>query len=248
MDRQKAIVVLPAYNAARTLEKTVSEIPGECVDEIILVDDASTDDTVVIARRLGLTVIQHPKNLGYGANQKTCYALALSRGAEYVVMVHPDYQYDSRLILCALEILKWGICDVVIGNRVRTRRECLAGGMPLYKYIANRFLTIFENMALGQNLGDFHSGFRAYRRKLLEKIPFERNSNDFVFDAQFLMQAVQFGFVLGDIPMPVRYFKEASSINALRSVVYGIQIIRYLGILFLHRLKIIRSPLFIPNS
>ncbi|HID21040.1 MAG TPA: glycosyltransferase family 2 protein, partial [Planctomycetaceae bacterium] len=203
---------MPAYNAATTLRRTVGDIPDGAVDEIILVDDASTDDTVAVARELGLTVIEHRQNRGYGANQKTCYRTALERGADYIVMIHPDYQYDARLIPVAVEVLRLGICDCVLGSRIRTRREALEGGMPVWKYVANRVLTITENIALGQNLGDFHSGFRAYRRVVLETIPFEVNSDDFVFDSQFLVQAVYFGFKLGDIPVPVRYFDEASSI------------------------------------
>lgn len=248
MPKEKTIVILPAYNAALTLERTIADIPRGCCDEIILVDDASSDDTVKVARLLGLEVITHPRNLGYGANQKTCYRMALERGADYVVMIHPDYQYDSRLIPVAVEILKLGICDVVLGNRVRTRRECLSSGMPLYKYLANRFLTITENISLGQNLGEFHSGFRAYRRKVLETIPFVNNADGFVFDTQFLIQAVYFGFTLGEIPIPVRYFKEASSVNFSDGFVYGLQTLCALAVYHLQRLKLIESPLFLPAS
>lgn len=248
MAKEKTIVILPAYNAALTLAKTLADIPAGCVDEIILVDDASKDATVDIARRLKLTVFTHSKNLGYGGNQKTCYRLALESGADYIIMLHPDYQYDSRLIPVAVEILKLGICDVVLGSRVRTRKECLTSGMPLYKYISNRFLTIIENMALGQNLGEFHSGFRVYRRKVLETIPFDKNSDNFVFDTQFLIQAVHFGFILGDVPMPVRYFKEASSVNFRQGIVYGFQTLNSILIYYLHRLKIISSPLFRINN
>lgn len=242
--KEKIIVVLPAYNAALTLEKTLTSIPSGYVDEIILVDDGSKDSTVEIARRLGLTVFTHSKNLGYGSNQKTCYRLALEKGADYIVMLHPDYQYDSRVIPVAVEILKLGICDIVLGCRIRTRKECLSSGMPFYKYIANRFLTIIENMALGQNLGEFHSGFRAYKRKVIEKIPFDKNSDNFVFDTQFLIQAIHFGFIIGDIPIPVRYFKEASSVNFRQGIVYGFQTLNSILVYYLHRLKIINSPLF----
>ncbi len=240
----RTIAIMPAYNAAATLERTVADIPAGAVDEIILVDDCSRDNTVEIARRLGLTVITHEKNSGYGGNQKTCYRHALERGAEFIVMIHPDYQYDSRVVSVAVEILKLGICDVILGSRIRTRREALDGGMPKWKYVANRGLTTCENIALGQNLGDFHSGFRAYRRDVLETIPFERNSDDFVFDSQFLAQAVHFGFKLGDIPVPVRYFDEASSINFGRSVTYGLRTLQVLWQFWLHRLGIWRSPLF----
>jgi len=210
----------------------------------VLVDDCSSDNTVEVARDLGVTVIQHERNLGYGGNQKTCYRYALESGADFVVMIHPDYQYDSRVIPIAVEIMRLGICDCVLGSRIRTRREALAGGMPRYKYLANRVLTIIENVALGQNLGDFHSGFRAYRRKVLETIPYERNSNDFVFDSQFLAQAVHFGFKLGDIPVPVRYFAEASSIDFRRSLKYGLSTLHVLNRFWANRLGLIRSPLF----
>jgi glycosyltransferase involved in cell wall biosynthesis len=240
----RVIAVMPAYNAAATLEQTVADIPPGSVDEIILVDDGSRDNTVEIARRLGLTVIVHERNTGYGGNQKTCYRRALEGGADYVVMIHPDYQYDSRVVPLAVEILKLGICDVVLGSRVRTRREALAGGMPGWKYIANRCLTITENVALGQNLGDFHSGFRAYRREVLETIPFDQNTDDFAFDTQFLAQAVHFDFKLGDVPVPVRYFDEASSINFRRSVKYGLSTLWILAQFWLQKLRLARFRIF----
>ena len=242
--RGRTIAVMPAYNAALTVQRTVEDIPPGTVDEILLVDDCSRDNTVQVARELGLTVIAHERNQGYGGNQKTCYRYALDSGADYIVMIHPDYQYDSRVIPVAVEILRLGICDCVLGSRIRTRGEALAGGMPLYKYVANRGLTFIENVALGQNLGDFHSGFRAYRREVLETIPFERNSDDFVFDSQFLAQAVHFGFKLGDIPVPVRYFDEASSINFRRSVRYGLATLGVVARFWAHRWCLARSPLF----
>ncbi len=242
--RGKTIAVMPAYNAAATLERTIADIPPGSVDQVILVDDCSRDNTVEVAERLGLTVIRHEQNLGYGGNQKTCYRHALDAGADYVVMIHPDYQYDSRVIPLAVEIIRLGICDMVLGSRIRTRSEALAGGMPKYKYFANRMLTLIENVTLGQNLGDFHSGFRAYRRNVLETVPYELNSNDFVFDSQFLAQAVYFGFKLGDIPVPVRYFDEASSINFRRSVTYGLSTLGVLGSYGLNRLGLAKSPLF----
>ncbi len=220
---QKVIVVMPAYNAELTLEKTFHDIPPGSVDEIILTDDFSQDRTAEIADKLGMTVLRHDENRGYGANQKTCYDTALEKGADAVIMIHPDYQYDSRLIPYALGFLSEGICDIIIGSRIRTRREVLDGGMPLYKYLSNRILTMIENIILGQNLGDFHSGFRAYTREVLEKIPYNENSDDFVFDTEFLTQAVYFGFRIGDIPIPTRYFEEASSINLKRSIKYGLQ-------------------------
>ena len=238
---------MPAYNAESTLAATLADVPVGSIDEVILVDDGSKDRTVQIAREMGLTVIVHAQNRGYGGNQKTCYQHALDHGADIIVMIHPDYQYDSRVIPLAVGIIELGICDVVLGSRIRSRQEALSGGMPRYKYIANRFLTAFENFLLGQNLGDFHSGFRVYRREVLERIPFEKNSDDFVFDSQFLAQAVSFGFRLGDIPVPVRYFAEASSINFSRSLKYGLTTLGVVGQYWLNRLGLSRSPLFQEN-
>ncbi|MDB5307312.1 MAG: glycosyl transferase family 2 [Gemmataceae bacterium] len=240
----KIIAVLPAYNAEQTLAATLADFPAGCVDEILLVDDGSKDRTVEIARAMGLTVIVHEKNTGYGGNQKTCYKYCLDHGADVVVMIHPDYQYDARVIPHAVGIIELGICDVVLGNRVRGRTETLKCGMPWWKYLSNRGLTAFENFALGQNLGEFHSGFRVYRRKVLETIPFERNSDDFVFDTQFLVQAVHFGFRLGDIPVPVRYFDEASQINFRRSTKYGLQTVTTVGKYWLNRLGLWKGGLF----
>ncbi|MCA9004178.1 MAG: glycosyltransferase family 2 protein [Planctomycetaceae bacterium] len=246
--RGRVIAVMPAYNAASTLERTVADIPEGSVDEIVLVDDCSSDNTVEVAKRLGLTVIQHDQNKGYGGNQKTCYRYALDAGADFVVMIHPDYQYDSRVIPVATELIRLGICDLILGSRIRTRAETLAGGMPFYKYVANRFLTIVENIALGQNLGDFHSGFRAYSRQVLETIPFDKNSDDFIFDTQFLAQAVRFGFKMSDIPVPVRYFEEASSINFRRSARYGFLTLVVMLQYWLNRLKIWKLDLFSQNQ
>lgn len=245
--RHRVMAVLPAYNAERTLAATIADFPPGCVDEILLVDDCSKDRTVEIARQMGLTVIVHEKNTGYGGNQKTCYRYALEHGADIVVMIHPDYQYDARVIPHAVGMIELGICDVVLGNRVRSRVEALACGMPWWKYVANRGLTAFENMALGQNLGEFHSGFRVYRRNVLETIPFDRNSDDFVFDSQFLVQAVHFGFRLGDVPVPVRYFREASSINFRRSTKYGVETLKVVSQFWLNKLGIWRSGLFRPT-
>jgi glycosyltransferase involved in cell wall biosynthesis len=245
--QHKIIAVLPAYNAEKTLAATIADFPPGCVDEILLVDDGSKDRTAELARSMGLTVIVHEKNLGYGGNQKTCYRYCLERGADIVVMIHPDYQYDSRVIPHAVSFIELGICDVVLGNRIRTRAEAVASGMPWWKYLSNRGLTLFENLTLGQNLGEFHSGFRVYRRSVLETIPFELNSNDFVFDTQFLVQAVAFGFRLGDVPVPVRYFDEASSINFRRSSKYGIETVKTVCQYWLHRSRLWRSRLFRPN-
>jgi glycosyltransferase involved in cell wall biosynthesis len=242
--RHKIVAVMPAYNAESTLAATLADIPAGSIDEAILVDDGSKDRTVQVAREMGLTVIQHTSNKGYGGNQKTCYRHALDRGADIVVMIHPDYQYDSRVIPHAVGFIELGICDVVVGSRIRSRDEALKGGMPKYKYFSNRILTAIENMALGQNLGDFHSGFRVYRREVLERIPFQNNSDDFVFDTQLLVQAVRFGFRLADIPVPVRYFPEASSINFIRSLNYGCRSLAIVADYWLDRIHLRRSPLF----
>ena len=236
---------MPAYNAERTLEPTYRDIPPGIVDEIILVDDASTDKTVEIAEKLGLTVVRHPVNRGYGANQKTCYRLALEKGADIIVMIHPDYQYDSRLIIYIIGLLKEGFLDVMLGSRIRSRKEALQGGMPLYKYFANRTLTFIENISLGMNLSEWHTGFRAFTRKVLETIPWQNNSDDFVFDSQVLVQCVAFGFRIGEIPVPVRYHETSSSINFRRSLKYGIQTIITVFKFILHRMHIIKCKLFI---
>ncbi len=242
----RTIVVMPAYKAANTLERCYEDIPKDAVDEILLVDDCSPDNTVEIAKRLPITVIEHERNTGYGGNQKTCYDYALERGADYVIMIHADYQYDARTIPTAVEILRLGICDVILGNRIRTRREALEGGMPLIKYMANRGLTMIENLLSGQNLGEWHSGFRAYNRKALTTVPYSRNSDDFVFDSQFLVQCVHFGLKLGDIPVPVRYFDEASSINLKRSSIYALETLRTFGSWYLQRAGLSRNELFAP--
>jgi glycosyltransferase involved in cell wall biosynthesis len=242
--KPRIVAVMPAYNAATTLRRTIDDIPSGSVDHIILVDDCSRDATVAIARGLGLHVIAHERNLGYGGNQKTCYRAALDAGAEIVVMIHPDYQYDSRLIPYMTGLIRDDVCDVITGNRIRTRREALNGGMPLYKYLSNRGLTIVENFAMGQNLGEWHSGLRAYRRRVLETIPWERNSDDFVFDCQFLVQAAALGFRIGDIPAPARYFPEASSIDFRRSTRYGLASLYTVARYHLHRAGLWRCALF----
>lgn len=238
---------MPAYNAEKTVARTVADIPPGSVDQIILVDDNSRDQTVAVAEKLGLTVIRHPKNLGYGGNQKTCYRAALEAGADVVVMIHPDYQYDARLVPYLTGLIKDDICDVVLGNRIRTRTEAMQGGMPGYKYISNRFLTISENLLMRQNLGEWHSGMRAYSRRVLQTIPWELNSNDFVFDCEFLVQAAAFGFRLGDIPAPARYFEEASSINFRRSLRYGFESLFSVFRYYLHRAHLWRCPQFVPK-
>lgn len=218
----KVVVVMPAYNAEKTLKKTVDDIPKGVVDEIILVDDGSHDKTVKVANKLGLTTFVHPQNRGYGGNQKTCYTTALSNGADIVVMIHPDYQYDSTLTREIITPIITGRFDIMLGSRIRTRQEALLGGMPLYKYVANRFLTMAENIILGQNLSEYHTGFRAFHKKVLQNIPFHKFSDDFVFDQEILVSAIKSGYRVGETPVPVRYFPEASSINFHRSAVYGI--------------------------
>jgi len=223
MPEHKVIVVLPAYNAEKTLRQTVNDIPRDVVDEIILVDDYSHDKTVEHAKSMGLTVYQHEMNKGYGANQKTCYKYALERGADIIVMLHPDYQYDPKLINPFVYFIENDYFDVMLGSRIRTRQETLAGGMPLYKYIANRFLTFIENLVSGQNLSEWHTGMRAYKRSVLENIDFNDNSDDFVFDTQILFQIIGKGYRIGEIPVPVRYFPGSSTINFAGSVKYGIE-------------------------
>ena len=242
---RKVIVVMPAFNAGMTLEKTYLDLPMAGISEVILVDDASSDDTVEVAMRLGLTVIRHEVNQGYGANQKTCYTAALDAGADIIVMVHPDFQYDSRIVPVLADIIELGICDVVLGNRMRSRAETLAGGMPVWKYLLNRTSTFFENFVLGETLGDFHSGFRAYSRKALEIIPYELNSDDFAFDQELLIEASHLGLRIGDVPVPVRYFPEASSINFARSLRYGFDTLRTLGRLLLHNVGVIKDSRFV---
>lgn len=220
--KPKVVVVMPAYNAEKTLVKTVADIPPNCVDEIILVDDCSHDQTVRLAKELKIKVFQHKSNRGYGANQKSCYTLALDIGADIIVMLHPDYQYDPKLIKYFVELISDDYFDVMLGSRIRTRRESLRGGMPAYKYYANRSLTFIENILSGQNLTEWHTGMRAYKREVLEQIDYLGNSNNFVFDTQVLFQVVEKGYRIGEIPVPVNYSKDASSINFIRSMRYGL--------------------------
>jgi glycosyltransferase involved in cell wall biosynthesis len=224
LNGNRIVVVLPAYNAALTLRQTWQEIPHDLVDETLLVDDHSSDDTVGLARELGLTTFQHKMNLGYGRNQKTCYREALRRGADIVVMLHPDYQYSPLLITAMASMIAFGVYDAVLGSRI-LGGTALRGGMPRYKYLSNRILTAFENLLLKQKLSEYHTGYRAFRREVLEKLPLEENSDDFVFDNQILAQVVHFGFRIGEISCPTKYFPEASSINFLRSVRYGIGVV-----------------------
>lgn len=218
---KKIVVVMPAYHAGKTLVRTFNDIPFDIVDEVVLVDDCSSDNTVAEARRLGIRhIVVHEKNKGYGGNQKSCYTLALSLGADIVVMLHPDYQYAPRLITAMASMIASDEYDVVLGSRV-LGTGALKGGMPFYKYISNRFLTLFENILLGEKLSEYHTGYRAFHKKVLEGLPLLENSDDFVFDNQMLAQAVYFGFRIGEISCPTKYFDEASSINFKRSVQYG---------------------------
>jgi len=227
------VVVLPAYNAARTLVRTFRDIPKDVVDDIILVDDASQDDTVEIARLLKLKVIQHVRNLGYGGNQKTCYRAALEAGADIVVMVHPDYQYDPTLIPQMIAPIQAGEADCVLGSRMLQKGGASAGGMPIYKQIGNRFLTMIENMVLKQHLSEYHTGYRAYSRRLLLSVPFTQNSNNFVFDTEIIIQVVVAGLRIREIPIPTRYFAHASSVDLFRSVQYGLAILKRLALYLL---------------
>lgn len=241
------MVVLPAYNAGRTLEQTISEIPMHIVDDLLLVDDASGDDTVAVAQRLGIPYVVHSENRGYGANQKTCYSEALKRGADIVTMLHPDYQYSPRLIEAMVPLAATGQFDVVLGSRILSE-GALAGGMPFYKYVSNRALTAFENIFLGLKLSEYHTGYRTFTRQVLETLPLLECSDDFVFDNQMLAQAAMFGFHIGEISCPTRYFAEASSINFRRSVVYGMGVLSTSLKYRLHRSSLKRNRLFDPSG
>ena len=243
----RVVVVLPAYNAERTLERTCAEIPRDVVDEIILVDDASNDRTVEVARLLGIPTIVHEANRGYGANQKTCYQAALDRGAGIVVMLHPDYQYPPKIISSMVALLKSEMFDVVIGSRVLVR-GALKGGMPLYKYVSNRALTLTENGILGCKLSEYHTGFRAFTRRVLTTLPLLENSDGFVFDNEMLCQAIYFGFSIGEVSSPCKYFAEASSISFLPSVRYGLGVLRTALLYRLSRWSLARPRIFSPEG
>jgi glycosyltransferase involved in cell wall biosynthesis len=243
---RRTIVVMPALNAAKTLERTVGSIPRDAVDEVILVDDKSTDETLEIAERLNVSVIWHPHNVGYGGNQKTCYLEALQRGADLVVMLHPDGQYEPELIPRLLEPIRRGDADLVLGSRMKLRGAAREGGMPLYKRVANRFLTAIENRVLGTSLTDLHTGYRAYSREVLLTVPFLRNSLDFSFDSELLMQASQFGFRIAEVPARTRYFADASSVGFRTSTVYGFKTLWAAARLLLHRSRLLPSSKYSP--
>lgn len=240
----RIVVVLPAYNAAKTLERTYRDIPKDKIAKIILVDDVSEDQTVEVARSLGLSVVIHVQNRGYGGNQKTCYLEALKDGADVVVMLHPDHQYDSRLVPELVRPILEGKADMVVGSRI-LNGQALQGGMPWWKYIANRFLTAAENLVYATRLSDCHSGFRAYSRRLLTTVPFLLNSDDFVFDAQMIAQAVNYGFQIAEIAVQARYFPEASSVNFRVSTIYGVKTLGVMMRFLMQRLGLARSALFV---
>ena len=244
--RPRVVIVMPAYNAARTLERTYADIPHDIIDRVILVDDVSRDHTVEVARQLGLDVIIHRQNRGYGGNQKTCYDAALAAGADVVVMLHPDYQYDATRIPDLIAPILAGDKDLMLGSRFLG--DPIAGGMPRWKYVSNRFLTGLENRAFGLHLSEYHTGLRAYSRRLLEAIPYNLNSDDFVFDQELISQVVAAGGLgIGEIGVPTRYFEEASSVGFQRSVVYGLATLRVVARFLLHRIRLRRSPKLTPR-
>jgi glycosyltransferase involved in cell wall biosynthesis len=240
---KKIVVVMPAYNAEATLRKTYAEIPLQYVDEVILVDDVSSDKTTEIARSLGVRTLVHRKNLGYGGNQKTCYTEALQQGADVVVMLHPDYQYTPNLLVAMSSLIAVGQYDVVLGSRILCQSS-IKGGMPVYKYVANRALTLFENLMLGQKLSEYHTGYRAFSRQVLESLPLHENSDDFVFDNQMLAQIAWFGFNIGEVSCPTKYFAEASSINFRRSVKYGLGVLQTSIAYRLEKMGLARNRIF----
>jgi glycosyltransferase involved in cell wall biosynthesis len=240
---KRVVVVLPAYNAERTLRRTIDEIPPGFIDRLILVDDGSSDRTVQLSQELGLRTIKHDANRGYGANQKTCYREALEDGGDVVIMLHPDYQYSPRLVVAMASLIALDQYDVVLGSRILSR-GALRGGMPVYKYVSNRILTLIQNILLREKLSEYHTGYRAFSRKVLESLPLLANSDDFVFDNQMLAQVMYFGFRVGEISCPANYFPEASSVNFRRSVVYGLGVLKVSLLFRLNRWRWLRSPLF----
>ena len=243
VQNKKVIVVMPAYNAAKTLVTTYNEIPFDIVDEVLLVDDASTDETAKIAKELNIRLIVHSSNLGYGGNQKTCYNEAIKAGGDIIIMLHPDYQYTPKLIGAMAYLLNSDEFDIVLGSRILGGKSRM-GGMPLYKYISNRVLTLLQNILMGAKLSEYHTGYRAYTKQVLETIPWKDNSDDFVFDNQFLSQAIYADFRIGEITCPTRYFKEASSINFARSVKYGLGCLKTAMLFRLQKMGLAKTKLF----
>jgi len=243
LDGKKIFVVMPAYNASRTLRQTFRELPHAIVDGVLLVDDHSSDDTVKLAREMGLTTFVHESNLGYGRNQKTCYREALRRGADIIVMLHPDYQYSPKLVAPMASLIAFGEYDVVLASRI-LGRGALSGGMPLYKYVSNRFLTLVQNILLNFKLSEYHSGFRGFAAEVLRNLPLEENSDDFVFDNEILAQVIYMHYRIGEISCPARYFPEASSINFARSVKYGLGVLATSLKFRLQRMRLINSRIF----
>jgi glycosyltransferase involved in cell wall biosynthesis len=240
---RKVVVVMPAFNAERTLERTFKDIPFDIVDEVLLVDDVSHDETVSMAQRLNIRCFIHKLNLGYGGNQKTCYTEALKLGADIVVMLHPDYQYSPKIIPALAGLVASGEYDVALGSRILGGKS-LQGGMPVYKYLANRILTAVQNLLLGAKLSEYHTGFRAFSRSVLEALPLRENSDDFIFDNEILSQAIYFGFSIGEVSCPTHYFPEASSINFTRSVKYGLGVLMTSGKFLLQKLDLINFKIF----
>ncbi|MEO6905819.1 MAG: glycosyltransferase family 2 protein [Ginsengibacter sp.] len=242
---KKVVVVLPAYNAALTMEKTISEIPMNVVDELVLVDDNSTDNSIEIAQKLGIQhIIEHTQNKGYGGNQKSCYDKALELKADIIIMLHPDYQYTPKLLLAMVSVIGNDLYKVVFASRI-LGKGAIKGGMPLYKYIANRLLTFFQNTMMNQKLSEYHTGYRAYHKDVLKKINYHQNSDDFIFDNEMVAQIFYNGFEIGEITCPTKYFKEASSINLKRSITYGLGVLKVSILYFLTKLKIYKWKLLI---
>ena len=246
LDEEKIVVVMPAYNAARTLRQTYEELPFDIVDEVLLVDDSSSDQTVTLARELNVTTFQHKKNLGYGRNQKTCYREALKRGADIVIMLHPDYQYSPKLVTSLAGMIASGHYDVALGSRI-LGVGALKGGIPHYKYISNRSLTAVQSLLLGYKLSEYHTGFRAFSRQVIESLPIEENSDDFLFDNEMLAQAIYFNYQIGETSCPTKYFAEASSISFKRSLKYGLGVL-WTSLKFrLQKMRLVKFRLFDPE-
>jgi glycosyltransferase involved in cell wall biosynthesis len=243
LNGKKIVVIMPAYNAAKTLQQTYYDLPHDIVDEVILTDDASHDNTVDVARRLGLNILVHENNSGYGANQKTCYREALKKGADIIVMVHPDYQYTPKLVTALSAMIAYGVYDAAIASRI-IGNGALRGGMPFYKYVSNRFLTLIQNILIGQKLSEYHTGYRAFSREIFDIVPLRENSDDFIFDNQMLVQIHYYGFRIGEISCPTKYFPEASSINFTRSLKYGLGVLFTSVIYRLVKFGLIESRIF----